>query len=148
MTKSAIKDDVTQNPDPVKSLLTRLADTRNGFEKIVEEAEEDFEPVARAFRDLHAKHTDRVRRFLNDAGLDTDDEGSLMSKVNEAVIATRSALGTIDEDIMARVRSGEQHVLNAFDRAISEARSSELADELKDMRAELRTLIDRFRDLG
>ncbi len=129
-------------------LMTRLTDVRNGFEKLVSEAQEDFEPVAREFLDLHAKHVDQLRNTLKEHGFDISDSGSFMSQVNEAVVAARAYFDDIDQDVMAQVRNGEQKVLNAFDDAVNKVESSDLTARLQEMRNELRDCVERTRHMG
>ena len=132
----------------VQTLMRRLIDVRNGFEKMVAEAREDFEPIAREFRDLHDKHVAELRSALKDEGFDADENGSFMSQVNEAVVAARAYFSEIDDDVMAQVRSGEQHVINAFDDAVRKVESSGLTEKLEQMREEMKDTIARTRHLG
>ncbi|WP_282062978.1 DUF2383 domain-containing protein [Roseobacter litoralis] len=132
----------------LQTLMTRLKDVKNGFEKLVSEAQEDFEPIAREFKALHDKHIDKLRGKLEEHGYDVSEDGSFMSQVNEAVIAARSYFGTVDENVMASVRNGEQHVINAFDDAINKVENSKLCDELGAMRSELRDCVERTRHIG
>lgn len=128
--------------------MTRITDVKNGFDKVVDEAEQDFKPVAKEFRSLHAAHLESLRTALDAHGFDVDDDGSFMTKVNEKVVAARSSIDDLEENIMAQIRSGEQYVLNAFDDAQNKVENEDLRVRLGNMRDELRGLIDHTRDLG
>ncbi|ABG32026.1 DUF2383 domain-containing protein [Roseobacter denitrificans] len=132
----------------LQTLMTRVEDVRQGMERLVEEAKEDFEPVAEEFRELHEKHAAQLRSKLAEHGFDVEEGGSFMAKVHETVIAARSHFSHIDQNILASVRNGEQHVLNAFDDAINKVENDTLRDALKSMRSELRDCVERTRNLG
>ena len=138
----------TEAERALQTLVTRVVDVKNGFDQVVDKAEEDFKPIAQEFCALHAAHLDKLRDALAEYGFDVDDGGSFMSKVNETVVAGRASVDDIDKDIMAQIRSGEQHVLNAFEDAQNKVGDDPLRARLGAMRDELRGLIDQTRDLG
>lgn len=149
MTEQTYADDFKVNAtSELETLHDRTVDTLAGFDKIVAEAEESFLPLATRFQRLHATHAERISRMMADAGLDTSAPGSFMGSVNETVIAARSMLTDIDQNILAQVRSGEQNVLNAFDAAIRAVQNEDLVKSLTEMRDELADLVNRTRDQG
>jgi hypothetical protein len=128
-------------PDALANLHTRTLDALAGYDTMVEKAEPGFRPVAVRFRGVHARHAAAIAELLVREGREPDMDGSFMSAVNRAVVTMRAFLDAIDEDVMHQVRSGEQHVLNAFSDAIAASPDGRNAD-LSDMRAELQAALD------
>ena len=144
-TSSIFGDDAAR---AVQKLMTHVEDVRQGMEKLVDEAKADFEPTAREFLDMHQKHADRLRTLCKEHGFDVEDGGSIMSKINETVVSARAQFDTVDQSVMAAVRKGEQHVLNAFDDAINKVEDDKLREKLTSMRNDLRDCVERTRHMG
>ncbi len=154
------RDDQTEDRHAVAliALHDRTVDSVKGHVKMVEKAEPAFRDIAEQFRALHARHAGDLARLLADLGVEAESDGTIMGTVNQAVVTFRAFFDDIDEDVMDQVRSGEDWVLKAFDAAIEEQQSAERlgADQvgirpvakLREMRAELVTLLDETRDLG
>lgn len=123
--------------DALHALHTRIVDTIEGFDKMVEKAEPSFRATADRFRTLHARHERQVARLLADSGRTADPDGSFMGTVNRVVVAARALFDAVDADVMQQVRSGEQHVLDAFDEAISHTADGHRVAHLRTMRREL-----------
>lgn len=153
-------DDQTEDrhAEALIALHDRTVDSVKGHAKMVEKAEPAFRDIAERFRSLHARHADELARLLADLDVLSEGDGTIMGTVNQAVVTFRAFFDDIDEDVMDQVRSGEGWVLKAFDAAIEEQQSAERlgADQvgirpvakLREMRAELTTLLDETRDLG
>lgn len=133
--------------DAVADLHTRTVDALAGFETMVEKAEPAFRDIVERFRDLHARHAGALKAILADLGIEVDDDGSFMGTVNEAVVSLRAFFDEIDEDSMDNIRSGEEHVLRAFDAAIAGGLSQPHETSISEMRAELRDLLDVTKDI-
>ena len=127
--------------DALQSLHSRIVDTLAGFDKMVETAEPSFRPTAQAFQNLHARHEREVARLMTEAGRAADGDGSFMGTVNRVVVATRALFDTIDADVMQQIRSGEQHMLDAFDEAIGHTADSQRVAHLQTMRREVQEQI-------
>lgn len=134
--------------DALAKLYDRTIDSMKGYATMVEKAEPSFLDTAEQFRALHARHADVLARLLADLGVETDGDGSLMGRVNQAVVSVRAFFDEIDADVMDRVRRGEDWVLQAFDAAIAEQEGSGNSARLREMQAELVELLQRTRDLG
>ena len=141
----------THGLDALHTLHVRCMDASAGFEKMLEKSEPEFRPVAQRFLDLHRSHAARLANMLVNHGEQPDENGSFMSTVNRAVVATRALFDEIDEDVMDQVRSGEEYVLDAF------AEASEIEDEslhpqdkaaIDEMRGELGNLLQETVSLG
>lgn len=129
------------------TLHTRTVDALKGFVKMVENAEPDFRPLVQRFHDLHLRHADEIGRLLTARGKTVDADGSFMGTINETVVGLRAFFDEIDEEVMSSVRSGEGHVLKAFDHVLkSPLEAHDLADITR-MRAELAQLLHETRHL-
>jgi hypothetical protein len=67
--------------------------------------------------------------------------------LNRAVVSARAFLDEIDEDVMDQVRSGERHVLGAFDAALDAGLPERDRAQVGAMRGELAALLDETRHL-
>lgn len=134
--------------DALLSLQTRTADALAGYVKMVEKAEPAFRPVAERFRAIHDRHNAALSAMLIRHGAEPDADGSFMGTVNKAVVSMRALFDEIDADVMDSIRDGENHVLNAFDEAIT-AQGMPPVDvtDLRDMRDELTVLLQDTRHL-
>jgi uncharacterized protein (TIGR02284 family) len=127
--------------DALADLHTRSVDALAGYETMVGKAEPEFRDVAERFRSIHARHVAALAEMLGQAGGEPDAGGSLMSTVNKAVVGMRALFDDIDAGVMNQIRSGEGHVLDAFDAAISAAQPADQA-HLIGMRGELQGALD------
>ncbi|MGR3507595.1 MAG: DUF2383 domain-containing protein [Paracoccaceae bacterium] len=134
--------------DAITELHTRTVDALRGYEKMVEKAEPEFRATAQKFRDLHDSHASALSRILIAMGAQVDADGSFMGTVNQAVVSLRAFFDEIDEDVMDNIRSGEDHVLKAFDGALaSGAMPQDHETSLLAMREELLALLTATRHL-
>lgn len=129
------------------TLHTRTVDALKGFVKMVENAEPDFRPVVQRFHDLHARHANEIGRILTARGKTVDADGSFMGTVNETVVGLRAFFDEIDEEVMSSVRSGEGHVLNAFDHVLKSPLEAQEHADITKMRVELAQLVHETRNL-
>lgn len=97
----------TPDNDALAKLYDRTLDAMQGYVTMVEKAEPSFRDTAERFRALHVRHADVLARLLADLGVEADGEGSLMGRINQAVVSVRAFFDEIDEDVMDQVRSGE-----------------------------------------
>jgi hypothetical protein len=137
-------------PDPdaaLATLHTRTVDALKGFVKMVEKAEPEFRPVVQRFHDLHVRHADDIGQFLLARGKQVDADGSFMGTINETVVGLRAFFDEIDEEVMNSVRSGEGHVLKAFDAVLKAPLEAHEQAEITKMRAELAGLLHETRHL-
>jgi uncharacterized protein (TIGR02284 family) len=131
----------------VAALHTRTLDALAGYVRMVEKAEPEFRPTAERFRDLHARHADQLAVILAAMGGHPEEDGSIMGTINETVVSLRAFFDEIDEDVMDNVRSGEDHVLHAFDGALEEGLADPDQTTIAAMRDELQALLDDTRHL-
>ncbi|MGQ0567365.1 MAG: DUF2383 domain-containing protein [Gemmobacter sp.] len=140
--------EVIEDRDCLQHLHDRITDALEGFRVMAAEAEPAFRPVVERFVALHADHTARVADMLVSRGAGGDLDGTLMGTVNKAVVSVRALVTTIDAGVLDSIRSGEEHVLSAFDRAIGGVVRPDDGAVLTTMQDELVALLDDTRDLG
>lgn len=137
--------------ESVETLLeshTLSVDVLSGFEKMVEKADPDFGIVAERFAALHTRHVARLATMAREIGGLPDTDGSAMGTVKSAMVTLRSVFDAIDQDMMDRIRRGEQPVLTAFDQAIASSLPQRHNEALVQMRTELTGVLDESRHLG
>ncbi len=134
--------------DALIDLHTSSVDTLRGFQKMTEKAEPTFRPVVERFCALHTRHVARLDTMVREMGGVPDADGSFMGTVNRAVVTLRAAFDTIDAEVMDNIRSGEDTVLAAFDRAMQTSLPQGHVQALTQMRAELFGLLTETAHLG
>jgi hypothetical protein len=107
-----------------------------------------FRPVVERFVALHETQGAAVAAMLLARGAADDLDGTFMGTVNRTVVRVRALFTGIDADVLESIRSGEEHVLSAFDRAIGGVLPPDDAGKLSTMRDDLVMLLDDTRDLG
>lgn len=142
---SPINDAIATADDSVDALIelhTTSVDTLRGFEKIGEKADVSFRPLALQFTALHQRQVARLDTIVREMGGLPDANGSFMGTLNRAVVAVRATLVGIDENSMAAIRSGENHLLGLFDRALMCSLPQGHVLALTQMRAEISDLLN------
>ncbi|MGP3696683.1 ferritin-like domain-containing protein [Rhodobacter sp. NSM] len=125
----------------LETLHLRCVDVLAGFETMVGRAEPEFRPTAERFRDLHRAQAGELAEMIARFGRNPESDGSIMSKVNRAVVSLRSMIDGIDGSILDQIRDGEQHVVDAFDDALGEGQPLDVTARLRSMRRELCLLL-------
>ena len=140
--------EVVEDNDALQHLHDRITDALDGFRVMASEAEPAFRPVVERFVALHQTQAAAVADMLMARGAGDDLDGTLMGTVNKAVVSVRALFTGIDAGVLESIRSGEEHVLAAYDRAIGGVVAPVDAATLTAMRGTLITLLDDTRDLG
>ena len=140
--------ETVEDGDALQHLHDRITDALERFRVMADKAEASFRPVVRRFVTLHEMQATTVAGMLVARGWVDDLDGTLMGTVNRAVVAVRALFTGIDAGVLASIRSGEAHVLAAFDRAIGAVVAPDDATALAAMRDDLVALLDDTRDLG
>ena len=105
--------------DALKTLHTALIDAGKGYRKAQEDAETpDLRRLFQAMTVLHHRAHAEVHALLVRLGEKPDDAGSFMATVHETVIAVRSAVTGLDRGALSSFASGEEHILETYDKAI------------------------------
>ncbi|MCB6176582.1 PA2169 family four-helix-bundle protein [Rhodobacter sp. Har01] len=132
--------------DALGTLHTRIVDIGAGFETMLDKAEPGFRPVVERFVALHRGQAAAVAELIGH-GPDAAGGESLMATVNRTVVSLRSFFDEIDADTLGQIRSGEEHVFDAYDAAIAAATGAR-GQALARLRGELSALIEDTRRQG
>ena len=132
-----------QEIEALVELHTRLLDTLDGYDKIIEKAEPEFQAVAEEFAALHRGQSRRIAAMLVELGQEPDGDGSVFGSVNRAMVEVRSWFDDIGHNVMDALRQGEKHVHDGFEAAIAASPSVERRGRLEIMRKELLGLMER-----
>ncbi|WP_308918098.1 PA2169 family four-helix-bundle protein [Jannaschia sp. LMIT008] len=114
---------MTDRIDALKTLLTRLVDSREGYR----EARDDVNNAAlkSTFDDFIARR-DRdaaeIRSYLTREGHSVDEDGSLLASAHRSFMGLKDAVtGSNDATILAEIVRGEKKLLGAYDDALAAA---------------------------
>jgi uncharacterized protein (TIGR02284 family) len=111
--------------DSLKSLHTVLVDAEKGYETAIEDAQDaQVKAAFETFSALHARAHADVHALLVAQGESPDESGSFLSIVHKTVISVRSALAGLDRSSLPSFLDGEERIVQAYDKAISDAGST------------------------
>lgn len=107
----------------LKTLLTRLVDSREGYRDAVDHA--DSPSVKAALSDFVSRRdrdASELRIYLVGTGAEVDDDGSLLASAHRMFMDIKdSVTGTDDKATLQEVVRGETSLLGAYDDALNEA---------------------------
>jgi len=124
--------------DECRALHTALIDAKAGYDKATEDS--DKPALTALFRDmaaLHNRHHAEIHSLLLTSGAKPYDRGSFMSTVHETVIGARAAIVGLDEHSLAAFASGEERIMERYDKAIAAAERTPAAEILRHQKGEL-----------
>ena len=105
--------------DFIVELHTALIDAGNGYDEAIKDAQKpDLIALFQRAKALHEKAHANIHAILSARGVAPDDKGSFMSTVHETVISVRSAVVGLDKGSLSAFASGEQRIIEAYDKAI------------------------------
>ena len=117
--------------DSLKSLHTVLVDAEKGYETAIEDAQEpQMKAAFETFSALHAHAHADVHALLVAQGESPDESGSFLSLVHKTVISVRSAVTGLDRSSLPSFLDGEERIVQAYDKAISDTGSTDPAYEV------------------
>ncbi|WP_299376584.1 PA2169 family four-helix-bundle protein [uncultured Tateyamaria sp.] len=105
--------------DALKDLYTTLIDSREGYAEAAEAV--DSNHLQSMFTDLsnrRAQDAVELRSFLAGTGVEIDDDGSLLGTAHRSFVDLKERVMGDDASVVEEVLRGEQHLLDAYDRAI------------------------------
>lgn len=105
----------------LKTLLTRLVDSRDGYQDAAEHAEQKRHE--QMFKDLSAQRNDyalKLQDYLNRQGENIELDGSFLANVHRFFMDIKSKLGD-DEELMEAIITGESELLENYRDAIKDA---------------------------
>lgn len=109
--------------DALKTLLTRLIDSREGYRDALEHAESPaIKQMFTEFMQRRDHNASEIRTFLVKEGHSVDDDGSLLASAHRTWMDLKdSVTGSDDSKIIAEVVRGEKTLLDSYDKALAEA---------------------------
>jgi uncharacterized protein (TIGR02284 family) len=109
--------------DALKTLLTRLVDSRKGYRDALDHVESaHIKAILTQFMDRRERNIGEVRAYLTKAGHSVDDDGSLLASAHRAFMDLKdSVTGSDDSATLAEIVRGEKKLLDAYDDALSAA---------------------------
>ena len=135
--------------DTLASLHTILIDTRAGYEEAAKDAKAPG--LAAFFREMAAlrrEDHEKIHQNLVALGARPDENGSFMATVHQTVISLRAALIGINRSALGSFASGEEHVLKAYDQALSDNRGkSEITATLTRQRQRVVGKIEQMKEM-
>lgn len=129
--------------DLLHDLHTRLIDTLDGYDKVLEKAEPQVLGVVEEFRGLHGGQAEKVRAMLLELGAGGGSDGSFRGAVNRAVVELRSWFTEIDRNILDVIVDAEKRLLGAFEDVFEASPSVERRARIDQMRGETLLLLTR-----
>ena len=115
----------------LKKLHTALVDTQSAYELALKDTD-DAEVAGICKEMISLRHTDHLElhQALIAAGEVPDDSGSFMSVVHETVVGVRAAISGISKKTLPAFASGEEHIVQEYEDAISEMSSDTRMTEI------------------
>ncbi|MGR3434214.1 MAG: ferritin-like domain-containing protein [Shimia sp.] len=105
--------------DALKTLLTRLVDSRKGYEEVIDDLDAPhLKALAQSFLDRRARNAAQIREYLTRAGHEADEDGSLLASAHRTFTGLKNSLSSGDEAVLAETIRGEKQLLDAYDQAI------------------------------
>lgn len=125
------------------ALHTAIVDACNGYDEAIRDAQKpDLKAIFGRVKALHEKAHGALHVALRARGLEPDDSGSFMSAVHKTVISVRSAVVGLDDGSLSAFASGEERIVQDYDKAIEGNRDDgSLVAVLERQKAELQAAI-------
>ncbi len=105
----------------LKSLLTRLVDSRDGYQDAAEHARQTRHQ--KMFTDLSSQRNEyalKLQDYLNRQGENIELDGSFLAGVHRFFMEIKNKLGD-DEELMEAIITGESELLDCYREAMEDA---------------------------
>jgi uncharacterized protein (TIGR02284 family) len=137
---------MTENPS-LASLHTAIVDAHNGYEEAIRRAElPELKVIFQRLNALHETARAELHKALLARGFTPDESGSFMSTVHKTVISVRSVVAGLDAESLSSFASGEERIVEEYDKAIDDNASDEsLVALLERQEAKLKSAISDMR---
>lgn len=132
--------------EALADLYTTLIDSREGYEEAAEAV--DSADLQALFSDLSARRAEdarQVRAFMKTADVDLDDDGSILGNAHREFLELKESLTGDDASVIAEVIREEQHLLDAYDKAIEPMTAD--SDAYRFAKAHYTSLAERLDEL-
>ena len=132
----------------LKTLHTRLIDSKDGYEQAAERVENSAHRSL--FTDMIERRTRnaaQIRTYLAQNGIEMDDDGSILAAAHRTFLKMKDTVtGAGDEAILEEIIRGEETLLEAYDSAIAEASGHDAEyNFLTQQYSELKSKIEELR---
>lgn len=140
--------EVIEDRDALQHLHDRITDALEGFRVMAAAADVSFGPVVEEFVAMHQAQAATVANMLIARAVGDDPDDTPVGSVSRSAASVGALLTSLDAGALESIRSGEEHVMAAFERAIGGVVVPADAAVLSAMQDDLVTLLDETRDLG
>ena len=109
--------------DALKTLLTRLVDSREGYRDALDHVESTHvKGILSQFMERRDRNASEVRAYLVKEGHSVDEDGSLLASAHRTFMDVKDSLtGSDDSATLAEIVRGEKTLLSAYDDALTAA---------------------------
>ena len=113
----------TDRIDAMKTLLTRLIDSREGYRESIDHVESPhIKSIFEEFMARRDRNASEVRQYLVREGHTVDEDGSLLASAHRTFVGLKDKVtGSDDAATLAEVVRGENILLDAYDQALEAA---------------------------
>jgi len=135
---------MSEHKEALAALHTTLIDSRLGYEEALKDA--GNRGLVTLFQEMIALRQAaaiELERFLRQAGLQPEADGSFLSTVHRTIISLQSLFNDLDESILPGLIDGEKRILGYYDDALKSATGEE-ADVLSRQKQEV---VDRIAEM-
>ncbi|GIT92815.1 hypothetical protein JANAI62_32730 [Jannaschia pagri] len=112
---------MTTRTDALKTLLTRLVDSRDGYTDALDHVDAPhLKSTLSSFLERRQRNADEIRAVLSRMGVEVGDDGSLLASAHRSFVGIKDILTDGDEAaVLAEIVRGEKVLLDAYDEAIT-----------------------------
>ena len=114
---------MTDRIDALKTLLTRLVDSREGYRDALDHVESDsMKQLFQQFMERRDRNASEIRAYLTKEGHNVDEDGSLLASAHRTWLDFKDAVTPSDDAATtAEIVRGEKVLLEAYDDALTAA---------------------------
>ena len=114
---------MTDRIDALKTLLTRLVDSREGYRDAIDHVEgAHVRGILTQFMERRDRNAAEVRAYLTKEGHNVDEDGSILASAHRSFLDMKDEVaGSDDAAILAEIVRGEKVLLASYDDALSAA---------------------------
>lgn len=109
--------------DTLKTLLTRLVDSREGYRDALDHVESaNIKSMFSEFMQRRDSNAAEIRAYLTKEGHSVEEDGSLLASAHRTWMDFKdSVTGSDDSNVIAEVVRGEKKLLDNYDEALQAA---------------------------
>ena len=114
---------MTDRIDALKTLLTRLVDSREGYRDAIDHVHgTHIKSILTQFMERRDRNASEVRAYLTKEGHTVDEDGSVLASAHRTFMDLKDKVtGTDDSATLAEIVRGEKTLLEAYDDALAAA---------------------------